>query len=301
VNSKPRDRKLELKRQLKQFFKKSFYFNLASSLTACILISTSSASARNQNFCYFLSSNQILKTTKRYNQNPVELLEHLIQASNQEKNTQQQQNKLLAASFDIQKIYQTNARVFKSRTITNSLFDWVRLQFFGNLKSNYKSRSEHLLKKNYDLLTPRERKNMQNLTPRWTGVKKMRCSRTEKNLLGCNGTLLQVSAQFLPEVSCKSKSLKTAFTAHFYLTHHHKYGFRILDIKLAGKRLVLDSLNMMASLKKEGFNKSAIIKHLDVLTQGKKSFKVPKRQVHSGNYLARYRAKIDKDRIPASL
>ena len=132
-------------------------------------------------------------------------------------------------------------------------------------------------------------------------MEKLKCSKQESMLLGCKKDIYKLSLQFSPEVSCKSKSLKKAFEGHFYLSYNKKYGFKILDVKFSGKRLVMSSLEMMDSLKKNGFNKVAISQHLNLLSSHGKTFRLPKRRVRTRDFLAKFNKPISDNRVPASL
>lgn len=267
----------------------------------CSSFVSSNSRAAKSNYCSKVPSAYGKKLAKSFQQNPIVFLEQFLKASSEEVKKPTDQNELISASFDLRKVYRANAKSFKSRIITNSLYDWVRTQYFGNLKSNYLSKNEYLLKRNHDLLSTSERLNMKNFKPQWTSIERVRCTKKETSLIGCNKSMFKVTLQFLPEVSCKKRDLKKAFEADFYLTYSTRYGFKVLDINLSGKRLVLDSVEMMLSLKKDGFNKNAIARHLNVLSLGTKSFKIPKKQVHSGRFLATFGKELSEERLPASL
>jgi len=228
-------------------------------------------------------------------------LNQFLQASIQEVDSPEGQNQVIASSFDLRKVYVANFLSFKSKVISNSLFDWVRTQYFGNLKSNYLITNDFLLRKNQDLLSKSEFLNMKNFTPQWSAVQKVRCSRKERSRLGCGKGMLKVTLQLLPEVTCKKRQLKKAFEADFYLTYSSRLGFKILDLKLSGKRMVLDSIEMMLGLQEDGFNKDAITKRLNLLSLGQKTFRLPKKQIHSGRFLATFQKKSLEERMPASL
>jgi hypothetical protein len=257
--------------------------------------------AATNNYCSKVPGVYGERLAKSFKQNPIEFLEQLLKASSKESLNSEKQNELISASFDLRKVYRANAKSFKSKIITNSLFDWVRTQYFGNLNNNYINKNKYLLNKNHDLLTESERLNMKSFKPQWTSIEKVRCTKKETALLGCYKSMFKVTLQFLPEVSCKKRDLKKAFEADFYLTYHSKYGFKVLDLNLSGKRLVMDSVEMMLSLKKDGFNKNAIARHLGVLSVGSKSFKIPRKQVHSGRFLATFGKEVSEERQPASL
>lgn len=282
---------------LKNYGKKYFLLGLIST---SFLISSSSYAVTN-NYCSKVPNSYGRKLARSYKQNPIKFLEEFLKASNDTASDQNSQNKLISASFDLRKVYRANAKSFKSKIITNSLFDWIRTQYFGNLKSNYLDKNDYLLKQKYDLLTQTEKLNMKNFKPLWTSIEKVQCSKKETALLGCSKGMFKVSLQLSPEVSCKTKDLKKAFEVDFYLTFHSKYGFKVLDLNLAGKRIVMDSVDMMLSLKKDGFNKTAISRQLNVLSLGSNTFKIPRKQVHSGRFLANFGKKAKSERQPASL
>ena|GEM_PF-2824123 len=277
--------------------KKSIFF---SAFIFSPLLSLNAYAVTN-NYCSKIPGVYGKKLARTYKQNPIEFLEQLLKASSDQVSKSANQNELISASFDLRRIYRANSRSFKSKIITNSLFDWVRTQYFGNLQSNYLDKNAYLLKKNHDLLSESERWNMKNFKPQWTSIEKVRCTKKEISLLGCYKSMIKVSLQFLPEVSCKTRDLKKAFETDFYLTYNSKYGFKVLDLNFAGKRLVMDSVEMMLSLKKDGFNKNAIARHLNVLSLGSKTFKIPRKQVHSGRFLANYGKQANDERLPASL
>ena len=263
--------------------------------------------AETRNFCSKVSRGYEKKLTQRFKQNPKLFLEHLLEESKKSMSDADSRNKLIAASFDLRKVYIANAKSFNSKLITNNLFDWIKLQFFGNLNKNYIEKSDLVRSKSIDLFSPQEKLNMEKLKPLWTSVEQASCSKQESILLGCKGSVYKMKLQFLPEVSCKDRDLKRAFESEFILTYSPKYGFKILDVKLSGKRIVFDSVEMMTELKKSGFNKNAIADQLALLSHGDRSFRIPRKRIHSGRFLANYRLRSqqkdqkNQDRMPASL
>lgn len=213
------------------------------------------------------------------------------------------QNALLAASFDIKSLYKSNAKNFKSKVLSNIFFDWVRTQYFGNLDKNYLQKKNYLLSKNFDLLTSLEREQMKSFTPLITSFEQRGCTKKESQLLGCSKNLFKVGVQLIPEISCKKKEIKNAFNTEFFLTYSSKYGFKILDLKLSGKRIVMDTVDYMFNLQLSGFNKSAISTRLQLLSKNKKTFRIPRRQINTKRFLAKFQRKNDsnEERIPASL
>jgi len=286
-----------LKNQQKQHLRKTF-------LCVALLLGfvfTSTAQARSRNYCTKVSRSQSRKLTQGFKQSPIVFLNQFLQASIQQMENPKGRNQVIASSFDLRKVYIANFLSFKSKVISNSLFDWVRTQYFGNLKNNYVLTNKSLLLKNQDLLSRTELLNMKNFKPQWSAVQKVRCSRKERSRLGCGKSMLKVTLQLLPEVTCKKRQLKKAFEADFYLTYSSRLGFKILDLKLSGKRIVLDSVEMMLSLQEDGFNKDAVAKRLNLLSLGQTTFRLPKKQIHSGRFLANFQKKNLEERMPASL
>lgn len=209
------------------------------------------------------------------------------------------QNLLMKSGFDVSRIYKSNIKNFKSKALSQNLFDWVRTQYFGNLEKSLYSKNKQLLRENTDLFSSREQQQMSSTQSYATSISPYKCSKKEAQLLGCKNSYI-VTAQTAAAVSCKDKKIKPAFESHFYLTYSKKYGFKILDVAISGKRIVLDSLKHMMSLKRKGFNKTAIASHISILSEQANTFKLPRKQVNTKRFLATFK-NADPDRLPSSL
>lgn len=252
-------------------------------------------------YCEGFSKSYQNKVASKFKQNPFFLVESFLnlQQIKGYQNDSLSQNTLIIASFDINKLYRSNRNNFKSKVISKIFFDWVRTQYFNNLKKNFSSKSNYLLKKNSDLLTKKERIQMSSNISVAKGIKQQKCTQQEASLLGCKNVYI-ITAQTAPSISCKDSSLEKAFESKFYLTFSKKYGFKIIDISIVGKRIVLDSIKHMLSLKNKGFNKNAIASHISMLATDPNTFKFPKRQTHTKKFLADLK-RNNQNRLPSSL
>ncbi len=252
-------------------------------------------------FCTKLSKSYKNKISKKFKQDPFFLVESFLkipQNSNFD-NTPSSQNKLLTHSFDLNRIQISIQKNLKSKAISKILFDWIRTQYFSSYDKNLSKKTEYLLEENRYLLTKKERLSITNSLRLSTGITQKSCSKEERLLLRCK-SLYVITVQNTPAVSCKNKNLKQAFETKFYLTFSKKYGFKILDISLLGKRITLNSIKHMVSLKKKGFNKSAVASHISLLSNNPNTFQFPKKQVNTANFLATLQNK-SPTRLPASL
>ncbi|MGH1468078.1 MAG: hypothetical protein ACRBBP_04240 [Bdellovibrionales bacterium] len=259
-----------------------------------------SNSAYGKTFCTGLSKRYQEKISRKFNQNPFLLVESFlnIPESADFQNDSHSQNNLITASFDINRLYKANHRNLKSKAVSKVLFDWVRTQYFTNYDKSISSKNSYLYSKNQDLLNTKELNQMSNSISVATGIQQQACTKEEARFLACK-SLFVVTAQSAPAVSCKQKNLRSAFETKFYLTFSKRYGFKILDISIAGKRIVLDSIKHMMSLKKKGFNKNALASHLSTLASEPNTFKF-KKQIHTQKFLATLKT-ADPDRLPSSL
>lgn len=277
---------------------KNSFLKALGLLALCLSLPTSAYSA---NFCTKLSKKYQNKISKKFNQSPFLLVESFLNLPLDKtiKNNTNAQNNLIVASFDINRIYKSNIVNFKSKALSKVLFDWVRTQYFSNVSKNFYQKSDHLLKKNIDLLNLNERNQMSLQKIFATKINKRKCSAEEAQLLGCKSTYV-ITAQSAAALSCREKKLKDAFETKFYLSFSKRYGFKILDISIAGKRIVLDSMRHMISLKGKGFNTNAITSHIATLALDPNTFKLPKKQINTKVFLASIK-KVDPDRLPSSL
>ena len=256
-------------------------------------------------YCNHLSTSYKNQLNRSFKQSPIDFIQTFLKASSSQEtlSDSQNQNALVSASFDIKNLYVSNAKNFKSKIITNTFFDWVRTQYFGNLNKNYLQKKDYLLSKNFDLLTDLERTQLKNFKPLITSFEKRNCTKKEETLLGCKKSIFKMTVQVMPEISCKKRNLRKAFETDFLLTYSSRYGFKVLDLKLSGKRIVMNSMEHMTALQQKGFNKNAIASRLSLLSKNGKTFRLPKRQINTKKFLAKFqRNKIQNtDRVPASL
>ncbi len=252
-------------------------------------------------FCTKLSKSYKNEISKKFKQDPFFLVESFLKIPESSKfnNSVLLKNKLLTGSFDLSRIQKSTQTNLKSKAISNVFFDWIRTQYFSSYDKNLSEKNDHLLEKNRYFLTKQELFDTANSLRFSTGIEKKSCSNEERFLLRCK-KLYVIKVQNTPAVSCKNKNLQKAFEAKFYLTFSRKYGFKILDISLFGKRIVLDSMKHMFSLKSKGFNNSAIVSHISLLSNSPNTFRFPKRQVNTSTFLATLKNK-GSTRLPASL
>lgn len=238
---------------------------------------------------------------KVFGQSPFDLVDSFLKVQNEPevKNNIKNKNSLLTASFDISKIYKTNIKLFKSKALSPLVFDWIRTQYFASSEKNIFDKSNSLISKNIDLLSSSELTTVKNGSHYAKSFKSRNCTRQESKLLGCQ-RLYIITAQNSPEISCKKKERISSFESTFYLTFSKRYGFKIIDVAVSGKRIVLDSMKHLVHLKNKGFNKNAIRSQLTMLAADAKTFKLPRRQISTRKFLAKVR-KNSSDRMPSSL
>ncbi len=273
---------------------------ISKSLILIAVSFTLSSNASAKTYCNGLSKNYQKKVSKRFKQNPFLFVESFLNfpESTGFQNDSYSQNDLITAGFDVNRIYNANHRNLKSKAISKVLFDWVRTQYFTNYTKNLSHKNNYLYNKSKDLLNDKERSQMSDSVGVATGIRQKACTKEESKFLGCRSVYI-ITTQSAPAVSCKQKDLRSALETQFFLTFSKKYGFKILDISIAGKRIVLDSMKHMMSLKKKGFNKNAIASHISTLAKDPNTFKF-KKQSHTRKFLANLK-KVDSDRLPSSL
>ncbi len=272
-----------------------------------ILVGLSAQPAFSQ-VCNFASEKFQNRVQKKFKQNPVRLIETFTIASHKlflqnidSKKAAQNQNQILSNSFDVNRINQSLLKTLKTRSVTRYLMDWVRTQYWGNIDQLYYSKELSLKSFSKDILAPHEL-NITNTHPVMTKVTRLssrKCNTAEKRTGLCPGTVYEAKVQFSPYISCRQDILEKSFQGKFLLSFKRNQGFKILDVELSGKRIVLSSLDFLISQKRKGLNSQALTTQLRYLSSNSGSFTLPGVTAHSNSFLAKYSQPAP--RLPASL
>lgn len=212
------------------------------------------------------------------------------------------QNKLMQEGFDLKAIYFSSKRNLKSTLVSKKVFDWLSYQYFGNLKKLYVSKEPRLVEAYYDLMTGPEREALARGDILVTSYKKVKCNAKEKSLLGCKSGLHVVTLQNSNGATCLHKKLQKPMQVDLYLSHDAYYGFKVIDIKVSGKRIVMDSMDHLLALKRRGFNDSALYNHIALLAPRENTFKIPRKVPPTKLFLTKVRQMgRQEERLPSSL
>lgn len=274
--------------------KTSIFLKISLSLICLSLVSQNSFASH----CSKASKYKHEVYTKAFKQDPHAFTQELFKDL-QSDLTQEQQNKLFKMSFDIARIYRSLFKTYKSKVVGGHLISYLQSQINGQFKNLYNKSNEILYKKNYDLLSDKERADFKNKKVLITKMDQRSCNDDEKKYYNCSSNLVIVDVQINPSISCKKKNLKETYSARVFYTYTPKYGFKVLELDFAGKRLLKDALIMVKDLKSKNHKKTGVISKLAVLSGNKQAFKLPKKLPHSNVFLT---SKMkSQDRLPSSL
>lgn len=249
--------------------------------------------------CNGLSGIQKDLVEKNFGHNPFEMITSLVQIASGDYEGPKK-NLSLELSFDLPMVYQQTLKLHQSKTFKEPYMSFIKSSFFGFYRVLYKKPSKALQKQRFDFLSATDRQNLKRGSVSFTGFDRSRCTRSESKNLGCSGHYYKVTAMIYPELSCpKGVTSNGGFEVEFYLSHNRRYGFKIVDVNLSGKRIVLDLFEQMSNLKSRGYNNSALSSQLKALQPKSRPFNFPKRLQHSNNIMAIIQT--NQDRLPTSL
>lgn len=273
--------------------------SVVTSLTLTVSLFVFATTKAYADSCNGLSSIQKSVVKKNFNHDPFAMISSLIQVASGDFN-ESKKNLSMELSFDLPMIYRQTARLHRSKIFKDPYMNFLKSNFFGFYRSLYKEPSKVLMRKRFDFLNSTDRQNINKGSISFTGFDRSRCSKEESKSLGCKSHYYKISAMISPELSCEQgHSFKKGFETSFYLSYSKNYGFKIVDIDLSGKRLVLELFDHMSNLKSRGYNNSALISQLESLQSKNTPFQFPKKMSHSNNIMAIIQS--EKDRLPTSL
>lgn len=261
------------------------------------------------NSCIFSKPQFNEKLRQTYRQNPITLVETFTQASHrliasdiQDRQNVQNQNNIMKLAFDLNLISSAASKNFNSSSVFRPLMDWVRTQYWGNVQKLYFNKEKKIKLFAPDLLAPGEVAVVDEfpVLGKVYSFKSRNCLRSERKVHLCDDNkIYEAKVQFSPLLSCRNSNITENFRGVYYLSFSKQHGFKIVDVSLSGKRILLSSLNHLLTLRKNRYNKDGILAQLQILSSSYGSFLNPPRVPHSNGLLSRYRSY--SPRIPASL